>query len=84
MMDMESGEIRSLLLPLPEKDQYGRLNLPYLPKWINEKFLVVNSENGSRIFNIQSMDWEIGWDTVLHGEDDFLALGSLTEMVDFS
>ncbi len=84
VMGMESGEICSLLLPLPEKDQYGRLNLPYLPKWINEKFLVVNSENGSRIFNIQSMDWEIEWDTVLHGEDDFLALGSLTEMVDFS
>lgn len=84
VMEMESGEIHTLLLPLPDTDQSGNLNLPYLPKWFNEKYLVVNSDSGSRIFNIHSMDWEIEWDTVLHGEDNFLALGSLTETIDFS
>ena len=84
VMDMNCGDVRSLLLSLPETDQFGNFNLPYIMKWINEKYLVVNTENGSHIFNLQTMNWDTRWDTVLHGEDDYLILGLLAEPFKFS
>jgi WD40 repeat protein len=82
VMELASGQVQTFNLPLPAQVNTGDYDLPYLSTWLSEEDVVVNTASGSRIFDTVAMHWNTAWDTILHTDGDFIALGLLAGNVE--